>query len=182
MSGWKKQWYGKDPGVEKEIAMDVPLGPTDPVFQVPGGSAVAEWTAEVVLVQVTVDPTVVLMDGGLKQNPDGVPQDEFWVIDTELAAARAGSGSRSAGLTITSPRNASGTSLRMILTPNCGSKGPYAGWLRLQVFDLIPNGWPPRSPGGRVRVCAPRREEAGRGVSTGSSPSQESERPTRPRA
>jgi hypothetical protein len=138
--------------------MDVPLGPTDPVFQVPGGSAVAEWTAVVILVQVTVDPTVVLMDGGLKQNPDGVPQDELWVIDTELAAALAGSGWLRAGPVSISPRNASGTSLLMILTPYCGSEEPYAGWLRLQVFDLIPKGGgPPRSPGGRVRVWAPRR-------------------------
>jgi hypothetical protein len=126
MSGWKKQWYGKDPGVEKEIAMDVPLGPTDPVFQVPGGSAVAEWTAVVILVQVTVDPTVMLMELGLKQNPDGVPQDELWVIDTELAAAMAGRGWLIAGPASINPRNAAGTNLLMILTPDRSARDPIA--------------------------------------------------------
>ena len=106
--------------------MDVPLGPTDPVFQVPGGSAVAEWTAVVISVQVTVDPTVVLMDGGLKQNPEGVPQDELWVIDTELAAALAGSGWLRAGPASINPRNAAGTSRLMIVTPDNGVKDPTA--------------------------------------------------------
>jgi len=138
--------------VEKEIAMDVPLGPTDPVFQVPGGSAVAEWTAVVVLVQVTVDPTVVLMDGGLKQNPDGVPQDELWVIDTELAAALAGRGWLRAGPASINPRNAAGTSLLMILTPNCGSEGAVRAPVTASGLRSYPEmGWPPRSPGGRVR-------------------------------
>jgi hypothetical protein len=105
------------------MAMEVIVGPTDPVFQVPGGSAVAEWTAAVISVQVTVDPTVVLMDGGLKQNPDEVPQDGLWVIDTELVAALAGNGWLRAGPANSSPRNASGTSLRMILTPYLGSEG-----------------------------------------------------------
>ncbi len=104
--------------------MDVIVGPTDPVFQVPGGSAVAEWTAVVVLVQVTVDPTVVLMDGGLKQNPDEVPQDELWVIDTELPPALAGSGWLKAGAASINPKNASGTSLLMTLTPDGGVKEP----------------------------------------------------------
>jgi len=118
--------------------MDVPLGPTDPVFQIPGGSAVAEWTAVVISVQVTVDPTVVLMDGGLKQNPDGVPQDELWVIDTELAAALAGSGWPIAGPASMNPRNATDTSLLMILTPNLGSEGAVRAPVTAQVFDLIP--------------------------------------------
>src|SRR5260370_7522407 len=105
------------PGVEKEIAMDVPLGPRAPVCQVPGGWAVAEWTAVVASVQVTVDPTVVLMDGGLKQNPEGVPQDELWVIDTELAAALAGSGWLGAGPATTRPRKPAGPSPLSNLPP-----------------------------------------------------------------
>jgi hypothetical protein len=64
MSGWIEQWYGKDPGVEKVIAVEVALADTDLVSQLAGGSAVAVWATVVALAQVTVDPTVVLMDGG----------------------------------------------------------------------------------------------------------------------
>lgn len=65
-----------------------------------------------------------MMEAGLKQNPDGVPQDEFWIIDTELAAALTGSGWLKAGPASINPRNASGTSLLMTLTPDRGVQEP----------------------------------------------------------
>jgi hypothetical protein len=64
MSGWIEQWYGKDPGAENEIAVEVALGDTDFVSQFAGGSAVAVWATVVEFAQVTVDPMVTLMDGG----------------------------------------------------------------------------------------------------------------------
>ena len=142
--------------MEKEIAMDVPLGDTDPVFQVPGGSAVAEWITVVVLVQVTVDPTVVLMDCGKKQNPEPVAQP--LTIDTELAAALAGRGWLRPGPASINPRNATGTSLLMILTPNLGSERALRAPVTASGLRSYPE-WGGRR-GGRARACAPRRTGA----------------------
>ena len=82
------------------------------------------WGTVVMLVQATVDPGVTMIEAGLKQNPDCVPQVELWVIDTELAAALAGSGWLRAGPASINPRNAAGTSLLMIVTPDNGVKDP----------------------------------------------------------
>ena len=102
------------------------------------------WVVTDILVHETVDPGVTMMEAGLKQNPDGVPQDEFWIIDTELAAALTGSGWLKAGPASINPRNAAGTSLLMIVTPDNGAKQPDRAerkserGLRPQIFDLIP--------------------------------------------
>jgi hypothetical protein len=87
---------------------------------------VAVWVTAVMLIHATVDPGVTMIEAGLKQNPDGVPQDEFWVIDTELAAAMAGRGWLIAGPASINPRNAAGTNLLMILTPDRSARNPTA--------------------------------------------------------
>jgi len=94
------------------------------VSQLAAALEVAVWATVVILVQATVDPGVTMMEAGLKQNPDCVPQDELWVIDTELAAALAGSGWLTAGPASINPRNAAGTSRLMILTPDRSAKDP----------------------------------------------------------
>ena len=88
------------------------------------------WAVTDILVHETVDPGVTMMEAGLKQNPDGVPQVELWIIDTDVAAALAGSGWLKAGAASINPRNASGTSLLMILTPDRGAQEPVSTQIR----------------------------------------------------